>query len=98
MIKSPYKVAVVGCGAVANMHARHLATEPHATLVAVVDTNRKRAEEFAANWKVANVYEDLEEAIKAADVSAVQIATPPSSHASLVACAIRNNCHVLVEK
>jgi len=44
----PLRVAVVGGGHLGKHHARILASLPGVQLVAVVDTNRARAEEVAA--------------------------------------------------
>ena len=42
------RIAVIGVGHLGRHHARILASLPGADLVAVVDTNRRRAEEIAA--------------------------------------------------
>ena len=42
------RIAVIGVGYLGRHHARILSTLPGATLVAVVDKNRARAEEIAA--------------------------------------------------
>jgi len=44
----PLRIAVIGVGHLGKHHARILASLPGVELVAVVDTNRARAEEIAA--------------------------------------------------
>lgn len=92
------RVAIVGSGAVANHHARHLAGCPSARLVAVVDLNRAAAETFAAKYRVARVHTSLSELLAAGEADAVHIATPPDSHESLARQAIEGGLDVLLEK
>jgi predicted dehydrogenase/nucleoside-diphosphate-sugar epimerase len=91
-------VAVVGSGAVAHQHARHLQRSKAARLAAIVDTNPTAAEAFAAKWGVARVHRSLEELLRAGGVNAVHITTPPGSHESLARQAIEHDLDVLVEK
>lgn len=92
------RVAIVGSGAVANHHARHLAGCPSARLVAVVDLNRAAAESFAAKWRVSRLYGSLGELLSAGEVDAVHITTPPDSHESLARQAVEGGLDVLLEK
>ena len=92
------RVAIVGSGAVANHHARHLAGCPLARLVAVVDLNRTAAEAFAAKYGVARVYSSLPELLAAGEADAVHITTPPDSHESLARQAIEGGLDVMLEK
>src|ERR1051326_4933104 len=93
-----FRVAIIGCGAVAQHHARHLTTCGDTRLVAVVDSNRVAAEAFAGRWGVQQVHRTIAEMVEAGEVDAVHITTPPASHEALVRQAIENGLPVLVEK
>lgn len=89
------RIAVVGVGHLGKHHARILSSLPGADLVAVVDTNRARAEEIAAAHSTTPLFDarDL-----AGRVDAVTIAAPTELHCSLALPFLRAGVAVLVEK
>lgn len=89
------RVAVVGVGHLGKHHARILASLPDATLVAVVDTNRARADEIAAANQTRAVY-DAGDLI--GHVDAVSIAAPTDHHLALALPFLQAGVAVLVEK
>jgi predicted dehydrogenase len=88
-------VAVVGVGHLGKHHARILSSLPGVELVAVVDTNRQRAEEIAAanGTRAVFNYRDL-----AGQVDAVTIAVPTEQHREVALPFLRGRVPVLVEK
>ena len=89
------RVAVIGVGHLGKHHARILAALPDATLVAVADTNRPRADEIAAANQTRAVY-DAHELI--GQVDAVSIAAPTEQHLSIALPFLTAGVAVLVEK
>ena len=91
----PLRIAVVGVGHLGRQHARILSTLPGATLVAVVDTNRARAEEIAAaNGARPFVhYRDV-----LGQVDAVTLAVPTELHREIGLLFLSSGVPVLVEK
>jgi predicted dehydrogenase len=89
------RVAVVGVGHLGKHHARILASLPDVTLVAVVDTNRVRAEEIAAanGTRAAFDYREL-----LGSVDAVTVAVPTELHEQVALPFLRAGVPVLVEK
>jgi predicted dehydrogenase len=89
------RIAVIGVGHLGRHHARILATLPGATLVAVVDKNRPRAEEIAAAHGTQPLadYRDL-----IGRVDAVSVAVPTELHADLAIPFLDTGAAVLVEK
>lgn len=67
-------------------------------IVAVADTNADRRALAAQLLPSARVYEHCSELLALECVDVVDIATPPSSHASLVVKSATAGCHVLCEK
>ncbi|HYB94667.1 MAG TPA: Gfo/Idh/MocA family oxidoreductase [Vicinamibacterales bacterium] len=89
------RVAVIGVGHLGRHHARILASLPDVTLAAVVDTNRARAAEIAAEFG-ATAYGDARDID--GRVEAVVIATPTESHASIAERLLDAGVHMLIEK
>jgi predicted dehydrogenase len=89
------RIAVVGVGHLGRHHARILSTLPGAELVAVVDTNRARAEEIAAAHRTRPLfdYHDL-----LGQVDAVTIAVPTELHHDVAVPFLSAGVPVLVEK
>lgn len=92
------RLALVGCGAVADKHAAAIAADSDAELLWLCDPRREAAERLAqfhapyariaASW----------EALPLDEIDAVVIASPTSQHAEQVAAALRSGKHVLCEK
>ncbi|MEM4601796.1 MAG: Gfo/Idh/MocA family oxidoreductase [Desulfurococcaceae archaeon] len=90
-------IGLVGCGAVAHMHAQALKKIKQAEIKAVVDIDEKRAKYFAAKYKV-KWYKSLSAMLENEDIQAVYVLTNPQSHAELAIEAMNAGKHVLVEK
>src|SRR5205085_565825 len=91
------RVALVGCGKVASIHAAALAALPEAEFVAACDVNLPRAEAFASEWR-ARPFADLGAMLREARPEAVVIGTPHPLHADAAVRAAEAGVHVLVEK
>lgn len=91
----PLRIAVVGVGHLGRHHARILATLPEVELVAVVDTNRQRAEEIAAGAGT-QALTDVRELDGRVD--AVTIAVPTEQHHAIAMPFLTAGISVLVEK
>jgi predicted dehydrogenase len=90
------RVAVIGVGHLGRHHARILASLPGAELVAVVDTNRARADEIAAAYGTTAAYDARELAGRGVD--AVTVAVPTESHLDVAVPFLDAGIGVLVEK
>jgi predicted dehydrogenase len=89
------RIAVVGVGHLGKHHARILASLPGATLTAVVDTNRPRADEVAAAHRTQPAY-DARDLLGRVD--AVTIAVPTDRHLAIALPFLESRVPVLVEK
>jgi predicted dehydrogenase len=94
-LTSRLRIAVVGVGHLGRHHARILADLPGVELVAVVDTNRSRANEIAAASHTRPLY-DSREII--GQVDAVTLAVPTETHHELALRFLESGVPVLVEK
>jgi predicted dehydrogenase len=91
----PLRIAVIGVGHLGRHHARILSTLPGVELVAVVDTNRARADEIAAASGTRAVY-DVREILD--QVDAATVAVPTNWHLDIALPLLERGVHVLVEK
>jgi len=92
----PWRVAVLGVGAMGQRHARVVRGLPdHFELAGVFDANRTVAEDIARAWDVPR-FDDERACIASADL--VIIASPIEAHADTARSALERGRHVLVEK
>ena len=90
------KVAVVGLGYWGPILARNFAKHPDTTLVAIVDQNPDVLKKVGKEFRNAELFTNLSEALPLCD--AVAIATPVSTHFKIALESIQNGKHVFVEK
>ena len=95
-----YRVAIVGCGNIARMHAEALTEHPAAELVALCDVSEDGLRAFGARYGVSpdgqfTDYADLFDAVRP-DV--VHICTWPDTHAAITRAAAERSIHVYCEK
>lgn len=97
-MKEQVKVALIGCGRVAEVHAKALSELPHTKLAAVVDIKPERAQRFGKVYNCGNVLTDYKEALRDPQIDAVEICTPHYLHAPIAIDAARAGKHILTEK
>jgi myo-inositol 2-dehydrogenase/D-chiro-inositol 1-dehydrogenase len=88
-------VAIVGAGGIAERHVKSIMGFSNAKIIAVIDINRKMAEERAAMCG-AKVFDKLSDCLNLIDM--VWILTPPSTHREIAVEAMRAGKHIVVEK
>ena len=74
-----FRVGIVGCGMIANFHAKAIADAGNAHLVGCFNRSTDKANAFASEHG-GKVYETLEEMISDPDVHALSICTPSGAH------------------
>ena len=97
-LSAPLRCAIVGTGAIAGKHAEAVAAYPRAELVAVTDSMRAKADEFAGSHGGPAVYDDLDALLAAERPDVVLICTPPVAHPAQAIAALGAGAHVIVEK
>jgi UDP-N-acetylglucosamine 3-dehydrogenase len=91
------KLAVVGCGAIAEIaHIPAALKIPEVALIAVVDKDLERAKEVAKLNYIPHYYKEFRELLGKVELAIV--ATPNSSHCEVASELLRNGIHVLCEK
>ena len=89
--------AVVGCRAVAPLHARGFVRADGARLVAVCDRDPEAASTLAGEFGV-DAVTDYEQILRRDDIQIVSLVTPDELHAPMAIAAAQAGKHVLVEK
>ena len=92
-----FRVALVGCGRIAQVHCGYLRQLPQVEFVGACDVSAERREAFAARWQVPT-YADIDELLAAAQPQVIHIVTPPATHAGLAVQLLEAGVDVLVEK
>lgn len=93
----PTRLAVVGCGAVAEQyHLPAVASSSRVTLTALVDPSLERATSLAERYPAEHVLADVERLPGIVDAAIV--ATPNHTHASVASALLAAGIHCLIEK
>src|SRR5579863_4738198 len=92
------KVAIVGCGKIADSHASQIQRIPGCEIVAACDREPLMARQFYDRFPVKRCFSDLNEALREAQPDVVHITTPPLGHYQLAKQCLEAGCHVYVEK
>ena len=94
---SDIRVAILGCGKVAHLHAKALEQIEKANLKAVWSRTFSSAEKFSAHYGVA-AYQDINLMIREEGIQMVIVCTPHPFHLQPVLESLEAGAHVLVEK
>jgi predicted dehydrogenase len=92
------KIAIVGCGKIADAHVEEIKKIPSVQLGAVCDLEPIMAEQLAARYGVPCWYCDVASMLEVEKPDVLHITTPPQSHLSLTRQAVAAGCHIFLEK
>jgi predicted dehydrogenase len=95
---SNIRVALIGCGQIADAHLGEIRRIAGAEAVAVCDRHIDLARQAAARFDVAAAYNSVDEMLRRERPDVVHIATPPHSHATLAIQCLDAGAHVYVDK
>ena len=94
----PLRVAIIGCGKVADQHVQAIHRIPDCEIVSLCDRELLMAKQLGERFGIAECFSDLEEMLKATAPEVVHITTPPQSHFSLASQCLEFGSHVYLEK
>lgn len=97
-LKEKYNIAIVGCGANAQIHLHVLKKLSKLKVKAVCDIDEKKVSTTSKKWKIDHYYRDFSKMLSSEDISILSILTPPSSHAFLAIEAMKHGINVVIEK
>lgn len=101
MTEQKLRVAIVGCGGIANgKHMPSLKKIAEAEMVAFCDIVQERAEQAKAEYGNADakVYTDYKELLRDTSIDVVQVCTPNDAHSEIAVAAMEAGKHVMSEK
>src|ERR1700736_4342039 len=92
-------IGVIGVGTMGKQHARNIrCLIPEAKLIAVADTDLKRAQQVASELEIEHFYNTVEALVERKDIQAVVIATPAKFHGSAIRVCAQAGKDIFCEK
>jgi len=92
------RIAITGCGKIADDHASQIKRVNNCSLVAACDPEPLMVKQFAERFEVTHQFTELDELLANAKPDVVHITTPPQSHYRLAKMCLSYGAHVYVEK
>lgn len=92
------KVAIIGCGKIADSHAAQIQRIPGCEIVGVCDLEALMAKQLFERFPIRQHFSDLDKLFKQARPDVVHITTPPQSHFELGRQCLERGSHVYLEK
>jgi predicted dehydrogenase len=92
------KVAIVGCGKIADAHASVIHRIAGCEIVGVCDREPLMAQQLQERFPVKGCFRDLGALLTEGRPDVVHITTPPASHFEITELCLAHGCHVYVEK
>src|SRR6267142_2595293 len=92
------RVAIVGCGKIADQHVQAIHRIPDCSIVSVCDRELLMARQLGERWGISACSSDLTETLKSTSPDVVHITTPPQGHFDLARQCLESGRHVYLEK
>lgn len=92
------RIAIVGCGKIADAHAAAISLIPDCEIVGACDNEPLMAKQLCERFRIKQYFQNLDDMLGTARPDVVHITTPPQSHFSLGMQCMKAGCHVYVEK
>ncbi|MCL1857079.1 MAG: Gfo/Idh/MocA family oxidoreductase [Kiritimatiellaeota bacterium] len=94
------RVAVIGCGGIAQEHLRAMRLMPEVEVVAGVDIAQAALDRMETTWGLPKsaLFTDWKKMLKVVKPDAVDVCTPNGVHCAPVVDACNAGCHAMVEK
>ena len=94
-----FKIAVAGCGAMANEWIKYAMSREDCEIVALIDIKKENAAVIADRYGLnCGVFSDVKEAISSTGANLLFDITIPESHKNITTAALESGCDVLGEK
>jgi predicted dehydrogenase len=92
------KVAIIGCGKIADSHASQIQRIEGCEIVGVCDKELLMARQLHERYPAKQYFDNLQELLTKAQPDVVHITTPPDSHFSIARQCLESGCNVYLEK
>lgn len=94
----PLRIALVGCGKIADQHVHAIQRTAGAKIVGACDRELLMARQLAERFGIGEAFADAAEMVRRVQPDVVHITTPPQSHFTLANDCLELGSHVYVEK
>ncbi len=91
-------VAIIGAGAIADMHLEVLKSLPFVQVKAICDVSLNKAQRLAKKYAIEMVFDSLEKLIKQRPAEIMHVLVPPDSHFPVALSLLKAQFHVFLEK
>jgi predicted dehydrogenase len=92
------RVAIVGCGKIADQHVEAIHRISGCSIVALCDLEPLMAKQLGERFGISQCFSDLQEMLEASSPDVVHITTPPQSHYSVARESLDRGANVYIEK
>ncbi len=92
------KIAIVGCGMIADAHVNQIRKMKDTDIVAACDKEPLMAKQLAERYDIPHQFTDINQLLEQIKPDVVHIITPPASHLALALAAMEAGSHVIMEK
>jgi predicted dehydrogenase len=92
------KVAIVGCGKIADLHALQIQRIKDCEIVGICDREPLMTKQLSDRFPVKRCFTELPELLDQARPDVVHVTTPAESHFDIARFCLEQGCHVYVEK
>ena len=97
-LSRPLRIAIIGCGKIADQHVLAIERVPDCRIVALCDHELLMAKQLGGRFGVSECFSDLTGMLRTTTPDVVHITTPPQSHFSLAKQCLEFGSHVYLEK
>src|SRR5215469_11497517 len=98
MSNSNLRIAIAGCGKIADQHVQAIDRVPGSRIVALCDQELLMAKQLGERCGVSQCFQDLAEMLATVSPDVVHITTPPQPHFALARLCLEAGSHVYLEK
>jgi predicted dehydrogenase len=92
------RVAIIGCGKIADSHASQIGRIKGCEIVGVYDREPLMAQQLAKRFPIKKAFSSLTQLLDEARPDVVHITTPPQGHFDLAKTCLEHGSHIYVEK
>lgn len=92
------KVAIIGCGKIADGHAAALQTMGGCEIAGICDREPLMAKQLCERFPIQASFTSVDELLDQTKPDVVHITTPPEGHYEIAKLCLQQGCHVYVEK
>lgn len=92
------RIAIIGCGKIADQHVQAIRRLSGCQIVAVCDRELLMAKQLSERFRIPGCYADADEMLSATKPDVVHITTPPQGHFPIAKRCLEFGAHVYLEK